>query len=75
MFRYFDMTLPYIEEHRINLAKSNYNILAMWMCRLLIKVITGLADGLYNIHFISFVVSVGSIRESLQLIELLDEEE
>lgn len=47
----------------------------MWMCRLLIKVITGLADGLYNIHFISFVVSVGSIRESLQLIELLDEEE
>lgn len=68
------MTLPHTEEDR-NILADNHYTLAMWMCRLLIKVITELVDGLYNIHFISFVVSVGSIRESLQLIDLLDEEE
>lgn len=47
----------------------------MWMCRILIKVVTELAGDLYNLHTISFIVSVGTIRESLQLIEALDEDE
>lgn len=47
----------------------------MWMCRMLIKVVAEIADDLYNLHTVSFIVSVGTVGESLQLLDALDEEE
>lgn len=47
----------------------------MWMCRMLVKVLTELTEGIYDLHVISFIVSTGSIRESLELIEMLDEDD
>lgn len=47
----------------------------MWLGRIVLKIATEVAEGLYNLHTISLFFSIGTITESLQLIELLDEEE
>lgn len=47
----------------------------MWVCRMIVKVVSEIANDLYNLHTVSLIVSVGSVRESLQLIDMLDEDE
>lgn len=42
---------------------------------MIVKIVTEIADDLYNLHTLSFIVSVGTVRESLQLIDVLDEDE
>lgn len=55
--------------------RSKYSKSEMWMCRMLIKIITEVADDLYNLHTINFYFSMGTITEGLQLIDILDEDE
>lgn len=45
------------------------------MCRIIVKIVTEIADDLYNLHTLSFIVSVGTVSEGLQLIDVLDEDE
>lgn len=45
------------------------------MCKIVIKFITELSDNLYNLHMVSFIISIGSISESLALINVMDEED
>lgn len=47
----------------------------MWVGRVLIKVAAEIAEDLYNLYEISLILSIGSVRDSLRLIELLDEDE
>lgn len=47
----------------------------MWICKIVLKLITDLSEGLYNLHMVSFIVSIGSVSESLALINVLDEED
>lgn len=47
----------------------------MWVGRVLIKVAAEIAEDLYNLYEISLILSIGSVQDSLRLIELLDEEE
>ncbi|GBP38685.1 hypothetical protein EVAR_27873_1 [Eumeta japonica] len=35
----------------------------MWICRLLMRVVTRVSEDLYNLHRISFMLSVGGVRE------------
>lgn len=39
------------------------------------KIVSEIATGLYDLHTVSLIVSVGSVSESLQLIDMLDEDE
>lgn len=54
---------------------QDLKVAEMWMCRMIVKIVTEIADDLYNLHTLSFIVSVGTVRESLQLIDVLDEDE
>lgn len=45
------------------------------MCRVLVRVVNEVAEDLYNLHLITFIVSIGSIKDSLRLLEMLDEED
>lgn len=47
----------------------------MWIGRVLIKIATEITENLYNLYYVSLIISIGSIQESLQLIDILDEEE
>lgn len=42
---------------------------------MLIKIITEVADDLYNLHTMNLIFSVGTIAEGLHLIDILDEDE
>lgn len=48
---------------------------AMWVCRMLIRIVAEVAEDLYDLHNLSFILSIGTVGDSLQLIELLDSEE
>lgn len=45
------------------------------MGRILLKIANEIAEDLYDLHSVSFILSIGTVRESLQLIELLDDED
>lgn len=45
------------------------------MCRMLLKVITEVAEDLYNLHTVTLILSVGTISDSLQLLDILDEDD
>lgn len=59
----------------LDIGDQNQMKVKMWMCRMLIKIVTAVADDLYNLYTISFILSMGTIRESLQLIDMMDEED
>lgn len=45
------------------------------MCRMIVRLISEIADDLYNLHTMNLILSVGTIRENLQFIDVLDEDE
>lgn len=47
----------------------------MWVCRMIVKIVSEIATDLYDLHTVSFILSVGSVSESLQLLDILDEDE
>lgn len=47
----------------------------MWVGKILIQIASEVMEDLYNLYSISLILSIGSIRESLLLIEVLDEED
>lgn len=47
----------------------------MWLGKILLNIATEIGEGIYNLHSITLIFSIGTISESLRLLELLDEEE
>lgn len=47
----------------------------MWICRILLKVLTQFVDQTYDLHYISLTLSIGTISENLQLLDVLEEED
>lgn len=47
----------------------------MWLCTFVIKVFSKVADDLYQVRNINFIISIGSITENLVLSHILEENE
>lgn len=46
----------------------------MWVCKFLVKIVTQITESLYNYRLITFIVSIGSVADSLLLMDILDDD-
>lgn len=58
-----------------NYVLTSKKLIKMFICTLIMKITTSIAEDLYNLRTIYFIISIGSVRESLNLLNLLDEDD